>query len=148
MGGMGKVHPARDTRLGRTVALNSLPQGLAADPDRRRRFEHEAHAASRASTTCTFAPCSTSGSLSPRRPPHESRLPRRSPKHRVLGEGGDPRSVSYLVMEHLDGETLAARIARGPLPIPDVLGYGVQIADALSAAHRGGIIHRDLSAPM
>ena len=67
-----------------------------------------------------------------------SRIP--NPGSRIL----NPVSVSYLVMEHLDGETLAARIARGPLPIPDVLAYGAQIADALSAAHRGGIIHRDL----
>ena len=127
-GGMGEVYRARDTRLGRTVALKILPEGLAADPDRRRRFEHEAHAASALSHPHICALFDV-GEAVPS-----------NPGSRIL----NPVSVSYLVMEHLEGETLAARIARGPLPIPDVLAYGAQIADALSAAHRGGIIHRDL----
>ena len=142
-GGMGEVYRARDTRLGRTVALKILPEGLAADPDRRRRFEHEAHAASALNHPHICALFDV-GEAVPSTP--ASRVPLAAPQPEAPrpGEGGNPVSVSYLVMEHLDGETLAARIARGPLPIPDVLAYGAQIADALSAAHRGGIIHRDL----
>jgi eukaryotic-like serine/threonine-protein kinase len=127
-GGMGEVYRARDTRLERTVALKILPEGLAADPDRRRRFEHEARAASALSHPHICALYDVGESILPN---PESRTP-------------NPVSVSYLVMEHLEGETLAARIARGPLPVPDVLAYGAQIAEALSAAHRGGIVHRDL----
>ena len=140
---MGEVYRARDTRLGRTVALKILPEGLAADPDRRRRFEHEAHAASALNHPHICALFDV-GEAVPSTP--ASRVPLAAPQPEAPrpGEGGNPVSVSYLVMEHLDGETLAARIARGPLPIPDVLAYGAQIADALSAAHRGGIIHRDL----
>jgi serine/threonine protein kinase len=127
-GGMGEVYRARDTRLGRTVALKILPEGLAADPDRRRRFEHEARAASALNHPHICALFDVGESVLPN---PESRTP-------------NPVSVSYLVMEHLEGETLAARIARGPLPTADVLAYGAQIAGALSAAHRGGIVHRDL----
>jgi len=127
-GGMGEVYRARDTRLGRTVAVKILPDILAADPDRRRRFEHEARAASALNHPHICALFDVGESILPN---PESRTP-------------NPVSVSYLVMEHLEGETLAARIARGPVPADDVLEWGAQIADALAAAHRAGLVHRDL----
>ncbi|CAN5766400.1 hypothetical protein BH18ACI5_BH18ACI5_30280 [soil metagenome] len=120
-GGMGEVYRARDTRLERTVAIKVLPSFLASDPDFRARFEREAR------------------SISALNHPHICTL------HDV-GEvtGPDGGVVSYLVMEHLDGETLAARLTRGPLALDTVLNYACQIADALDKAHRQGIIHRDL----
>ncbi len=127
-GGMGEVYKARDTRLGRTVAIKVLPPDLARDPERRRRFEHEARAAA-ALHHPHICPLHDLG---------DAELP--GPGSRVP----DPVRVSYLVLEHLDGHTLAERLKKGPLPVPHVLDLGAQIADALSAAHRAGIVHRDL----
>lgn len=115
-GGMGEIYRARDTRLDRTVAIKVMPEGLAANSQLRERFEREAKAIS---------------SLA-------------HPNICTLHDVGNDSGVEYLVMEHLEGETLADRLSRGPLPLDDVLAYGVQIADALEKAHRHGIVHRDL----
>ncbi len=115
-GGMGEVYRARDTRLGRDVAIKVLPAHLAATPEVRARFDREARAVS---------------SLN-------------HPHICTLFDVGHQDGVDYLVMEHLDGETLAARLARGPLATPDLLRFAIEIAEALDAAHRAGIVHRDL----
>ena len=115
-GGMGEVYKARDTRLGRSVAIKVLPPGVAADPDRRRRFEQEARAASALNH------------------PHIC----------VLHDLGIENGTDFPVMELLEGQTLAQRLMKGALPLEQALDAGAQIADALSAAHRHGIIHRDL----
>ena len=115
-GGMGEVYRARDTRLGRDVAIKVLPPHLTDDPERRSRFEREARTAS---------------SLNH---PHICTL------HDVGREG----DTDYLVLELVDGETLADRVARGPLPGAETLRLGAQVADALDRAHRAGIVHRDL----
>ena len=115
-GGMGEVYSARDRRLDRTVAVKTLSASIADSPDARQRFEREAKAISRLSH------------------PHICAL-------YDVGHEGD---VEYLVMELLEGETLARRLTKGPLPIAQVLRYGREIADALAAAHRQGIVHRDL----
>ena len=115
-GGMGEVYRARDTRLERIVAIKVLPAQLARDPEFRARFEREAR------------------SISALNHPHICTL------HDVGREG----DVEYLVMEYLEGEPLSARLARGPIPADEALGYAVQIADALDKAHRFGIVHRDL----
>ncbi len=115
-GGMGEVYRARDTRLGRDVAVKVLPEHLSAEPEVRARFEREARAVS---------------SLNH---PHICTL------HDVGREG----ETDYLVMELVEGETLAARLERGALPTSEVLRLGAQIADALDRAHRAGIVHRDL----
>jgi Tol biopolymer transport system component len=115
-GGMGEVYRAKDTRLGREVAVKVLPQHLTDSPEVRARFEREAR---------------TVSSLNH---PHICTL------HDVGQEGG----VDYLVMELVEGETLASRLERSALPMPDVLRIGIQIADALDRAHRAGVVHRDL----
>ncbi len=115
-GGMGEVYRARDTRLGRDVAVKVLPGHLASSPELRQRFEREARAVS---------------SLNH---PHICTL------HDVGREG----DTDFLVMEHMEGETLAARLERGPLPVDLLLRTGIEIADALDRAHRSGIVHRDL----
>src|SRR5215470_16873360 len=142
-GGMAEVFKARDTRLNRGVAIKVLPPELAADPDRRARFEREAHAIAALSH------------------PHIC----------TIYDIGRENGTDYLVMELLEGETLADRLsgrpnrlrqgfgesrqssplspgratAEGrPLPIQDVLRYANEIADALDKAHRAGIVHRDL----
>jgi serine/threonine protein kinase/Tol biopolymer transport system component len=115
-GGMGEVFRATDTRLGREVAVKVLPQHLSANPEVRARFEREAK---------------TVSSLNH---PHICTL------HDVGREG----DTDYLVMELIEGETLAQRLAKGALPTADVLQLGAQIADALDRAHRAGVIHRDL----
>ena len=119
-GGMGEVYLARDTRLGREVALKILPSELAADPERRARFEREARAVAALShpNVCAL--------------------------YDVGRAEGHEGPVEYLVMEKLEGETLAERLAKGPLPTPRLLEVGRQIAEALGAAHRQGIVHRDL----
>jgi Tol biopolymer transport system component len=119
-GGMGEVFTARDTRLDRLVAVKVLPRDLASDPDRRARFEREAKAISALSH------------------PHVCAL---FDVGRAEGPDGE---IEYLVMERLEGETLAARLARGPLPVAEVQVLGAQLAGALAAAHRRGIVHRDL----
>jgi hypothetical protein len=115
-GGMGEVYRARDTRLDRTVAVKILPQHLSAKPEARERFEREARAIS---------------SLSHANICH-------------LYDVGVHDGTSYLVMEYLEGETLADRLRKGPLPLEQVLKYGAEIADGLERAHRTGVIHRDL----
>jgi eukaryotic-like serine/threonine-protein kinase len=124
-GGMGEVYKARDTRLDRTVAVKILPEEFAADPDRRVRFEREARAAAALNH------------------PHICDL-------YDVGEASDPTSptssaaIRFLVMEYLDGQTLAERLVRGPLPPSDVLRCAIELADALDHAHRHGLVHRDL----
>ena len=115
-GGMGEVYRARDTRLDRAVAIKTLPEELSHDPERRARFQLEA----RAIAALTH--------------PHIC----------ALHDVGHQDGVDYLVMELLDGETLADRISRGPLPVSQALTYGVQIADGLAKAHGHGFVHRDL----
>src|SRR5712691_13028965 len=115
-GGMGDVYRARDTRLGREVAIKVLSDRIAQDPDALARFEREARAISRLSH------------------PHIC----------ALYDVGNQDGVEYLVMEFLEGETLAERLVRGPLPLDQTLRFGAQIASALEAAHRKGIVHRDL----
>jgi eukaryotic-like serine/threonine-protein kinase len=127
-GGMGEVWRANDTRLGREVAIKVLPHGLAANEQFLQRFEREARTISSLNHphVCTLYDV---GEVSP---PESS-----------LADG--PRSsLRYLVMELIEGESLADRLKKGPLPIQDVLRYGRQIASALDAAHRKGVIHRDL----
>ena len=115
-GGMGEVYKARDTRLDRTVAIKVLSHELTADPSARQRFDREARAIAALSH------------------PHICGL------HDV----GHQDDVDFLVMEFLDGETLAARLRRGKLPLADALTCAIHIADALATAHRAGIVHRDL----
>ena len=115
-GGMGEVYRAKDTRLDRTVAIKVLPAGMANNSDARQRFEREARAVS---------------SLN-------------HPHICVLHDVGRQDGIDFLVMEYLEGATLATRLAKGPLPIQQALQYAIQIADALAAAHRRGILHRDL----
>jgi eukaryotic-like serine/threonine-protein kinase len=115
-GGMGEVYRARDTRLDRYVAIKILPSHLSCNSEVKIRFEREAK------------------TLSSVTHPHICHL----------YDVGSQAGVEFLVMELLEGETLASRLQRGPLPLPDLLKIGVQIADALAKAHRLGIIHRDL----
>src|SRR4026209_2104328 len=124
-GGMGEVYKARDTRLDRIVALKILPASMAADPQFRERFEREAKSISALShpNICTLYDV---GRLRPE------------------GASASQGEVEFLVMEFLDGETLAARIAKGALPLSDGLRIAVEIAGALDKAHRQGIVHRDL----
>jgi serine/threonine protein kinase len=118
-GGMGEVYRARDMRLDRTVALKVLPAELMRSPERRERFEREARAISRLSH------------------PHICTL-------YDVGREGD---TDFLVMEYLEGEPLVERLRRGALAPEEAIRYGVQIAEALSAAHQRGVIHRDLNRP-
>jgi Tol biopolymer transport system component len=115
-GGMGEVYRARDTRLGRDVAVKVLPDRIAQDPDALARFEREAKTISALSH------------------PHIC----------ALFDVGREGESEYLVMELLEGETLADRIDRGPLPLEQTLRLGAEMASALDAAHRKGIVHRDL----
>jgi len=115
-GGMGEVYRARDARLERTVAIKILPAHLSSDPVRKQRFEREAK------------------TISSLNHPHIC----------VLYDVGSQDGVDYLVMECVEGETLAKRLEKGPLPLEQVLKYGTQIADALDKAHRSGVVHRDL----
>ena len=115
-GGMGEVYRARDTRLDRTVAIKILPGQVSKDPVRKQRFEREAK---------------TISSLN-------------HPNICTLHDVGSQDGVDYLVMECVEGETLAKRLEKGPLPLEQVLKYGAQIADALDKAHRSGVVHRDL----
>lgn len=121
-GGMGEVYRARDTRLGRTVAIKILSPEYSQNDDLRARFEREARAISSISD------------------PHICTLYDIGEVER--GEGGE--TTAYLVMEYLEGESLADLIARGALPVDESLRYGAEIASALSSAHRHGIVHRDL----
>ena len=115
-GGMGEVYRARDTRLGRDVAVKILPESLSGSPESRTRFEREAR------------------TISSLNHPHICTL------HDVGREG----ETDYLVMELVEGETLADRLAKGPLPTEVLLKTAIEIADGLDKAHRAGIVHRDL----
>ncbi len=115
-GGMGEVYRARDTRLDRTVAVKVLASHLSSSPELKQRMEREARAIS---------------SLN-------------HPNICTLHDIGSQDGTNYLVMEYLEGETLDARLQRGPLPLKQVLECGMQVCDALATAHRAGIVHRDL----
>jgi len=115
-GGMGEVYKARDTRLDRIVAIKVLPAHLADNPDLRERFEREAK---------TIAGLNH---------PHIC----------TLYDVGRQDGTDFLVMEYLEGETLATRLLKGPLPLDQVLRYAIEISDALDKAHRQGVTHRDL----
>ena len=115
-GGMGEVYRARDTRLGRDVAVKVLPSHLSSDPELKERFQREARAIS---------------SLN-------------HPNICTLHDVGHQEGVDFLVMEYLEGETLQQRLLRGTLSLKQVLEYGIQIAEALDLAHQAGIVHRDL----
>ncbi len=132
VGGMGEVYRARDTRLDRTVALKVLPPAIQQDPERQARFEREAKAISQLNHPhiCTLYDIGRG-------------VPTSEAERREGGEA-DRSAVDYLVMELLEGDTLAVRLERGPLPMAQALELGAQIADALDAAHRHGIVHRDL----
>ena len=127
-GGMGEVYKARDTRLGRTVAIKILPEHLSSDPQRLRRFAQEARAASALNHPHICVVHDVGESLLP------------SPADQVP----NPAPVHYLVLEHLEGQSLAQRLRTGALPLAQALDLGAQIADALAVAHRHGIVHRDL----
>ena len=120
-GGMGRVYRATDTHLGRDVAIKVLPVAFAQDPERVARFEREAR---------------TIASL------NHPNIAIVHGLEAAVADGGHP--VRALVMELVDGLTLAERIAHGPMPLDDVLAIARQIADALEAAHDHGVIHRDL----
>ena len=115
-GGMGEVYSAQDTRLDRIVAVKILPSHLSANPDLCRRFEREARSISKLS----------------------------HPNICSLFDVGNEDGVEYLVMEYIEGETLAERLARGPLPLDDVIRTATEIAEALDSAHGLGFLHRDL----
>jgi len=115
-GGMGEVYRARDTRLGRDVAIKVIPEELAAHKDRLRRFEQEARATAALS----------------------------HPNILALFDVGVEGEVHYLVEELLEGETLRERLRRERLPVREAVDCGVQIARGLAAAHERGIAHRDL----
>ncbi|MBL8211387.1 MAG: serine/threonine-protein kinase [Bryobacterales bacterium] len=115
-GGMGKVFRGRDTRLDRVVAVKVMTQDRTNNPDMQRRFQQEARAVSALN----------------------------HPNICALFDVGEYNSCAYLVMEYIDGETLASRLRRGPLAVDEALGYARQILAALEHAHGKGIIHRDL----
>ena len=115
-GGMGEVYRAKDTRLDRTVAIKVLPSHLSSNPELKQRMEREAKAISslQHANICT------------------------------LHDIGTQDGTYFLVMEYLEGQTLADRVAKGPLPVEQVLKIGIEVAQALEKAHQRGIIHRDL----
>ena len=115
-GGMGEVYKATDTRLDRTVAIKVLPEHVANDPDLKQRFEREAR---------------TVAALN-------------HPHICTLYDIGNQDGIDFLVMEYLDGQTLAQRLEKGALPLDQTLTVAIEIADALDKAHRQGIVHRDL----
>ena len=112
----GEVYKAKDTRLDRTVAIKVLPSELAQDPGRRERFEREARAVA---------------SLN-------------HPHICTLYDIGRENGIDFLVMEHIEGETLADVLRKGALPLDRALRAGIQLADALDKAHRQGVVHRDV----
>jgi len=115
-GGMGEVYCAKDTRLDRTVAIKILPSHLSKNSDSKQRFEREARAISKLTHSHICG----------------------------LYDVGSQDGTEFLVMEFLEGESLADRLTKGPLPPDQLMRYAIQIADALDKAHRQGIVHRDL----
>ncbi len=115
-GGMGEVYKARDTRLGRDVAIKILPQHLSTQFESKERFEREARAIS---------------SLN-------------HPRICTLHDVGHQDGVHFLVMEYLEGQSLSDRLKKGPVPLKELLKIGIEVCEALEVAHRAGIIHRDL----
>src|ERR1700728_632366 len=115
-GGMGEVYRAKDTRLDRTIAVKILPSHLSDNSDAKQRFDREARAIS---------------SLN-------------HPNICTLHDVGHQSGIDFLVMEFLEGETLAERLAKGPLPNELVLKYGIEICEGLERAHKSGVVHRDL----
>ena len=115
-GGMGEVYRAEDVRLGRDVALKFLPADLKADPESRARLLNEARAASML----------------------------RSPNIAVTYDIGESSGSDFIVMEYVEGELLSSRVAKGALPLREVLEVGLQVTDALDEAHGRGIVHRDI----
>src|SRR5579863_9888465 len=115
-GGMGEVYRARDTRLDRTVAIKILPSHLSDNSEAKQRFDREARAIS---------------SLN-------------HPNICTLYDIGHQEVMDYLVMEFLEGQTLADRLMKGPLPLDQGLKYGIEICQGLWTAHMTGVIHRDL----
>src|ERR1700749_523953 len=115
-GGMGEVYRARDTRLDRIVAIKILATHLASSPELKQRMEREARA------------------ISALNHPHICHL----------YDIGSQDGTDFLVMEFLEGETLADRLKKGPPPLPEILKIGIAMAEALAFAHRQGIVHRDL----
>ena len=116
VGGMGEVYRARDTRLGREVAIKVLPQHLSFNPELKERFKREAR---------------TISSLN-------------HPRICTLHDIGYQDGIDFLVMEYLEGQSLAERLRKGPLPFKELLTVGIEVCEALTAAHRVGIVHRDL----
>ncbi len=119
-GGMGEVYRAEDTKLGREVAIKVLPEAVAGDPERLARFEREAKV------------------LASLNHPHIAAI------YSIESATPSSRPIHFLVMELAEGEDLAARIARGAIPVEEAIPTALQIAEALEAAHERGIIHRDL----
>ena len=115
-GGMAEVFLAEDVRLGRSVAIKFLNSEFRKDPDRMLRFNQEAKAASALN----------------------------HPNILTIHDIGENEGVQYIVSEYVEGETLSARISRGSLPLPEAIGIAVQIASALAASHKAGIVHRDI----
>ena len=113
---MGEVYQATDTKLGRSVAIKLLPEAFARDPERVARFEREARV------------------LASLNHPHIA----------AIYGGEESAGRKLLIMELAEGETLAARIARGPLPLDEAVAIALQIAEALEAAHEKSVMHRDL----
>src|SRR5262245_57528131 len=115
-GGMGEVYRARDTRLGRDVAIKVIAAAQVNEPNRLRRFEQEARAAATLN----------------------------HPNVLAVHDVGSHDGLPYIVSELLEGETLAERISGHPLPVRKAIEYAIQIARGLAAAHERGIVHRDL----
>src|SRR5262245_47210570 len=115
-GGMGEVYRATDTRLDRAVAIKVLPAQLATEPEHRQRFEREARA-----------------------------IPALAhPRICALYDVGHKGGIDFLVMELVEGESLAERLVKGPLPVTLALRCGIEMLEGLDAAHRRGIVHRDM----
>ncbi|MDY7092365.1 MAG: protein kinase [Acidobacteriota bacterium] len=131
-GGMGVVYRARDTHLGRIVAVKILPPAVASDPERRSRFLREAQAAANLNhpniaTVYQFSTAKVE-----------------DPEFTEPGSSEPAQEVFFLAMEYVEGNDLQHHLSRAPLTVEETLGYARQIADGLAAAHRAGVIHRDL----
>jgi serine/threonine-protein kinase len=113
---MGEVYRALDTRLNRTVAIKVIPEEIANEAELRARFEREARAVAALD----------------------------HPNICALYDVGNADGTPFLVMQHLDGETLSDRLARGPFTLPQTLTIAIELADPLDRAHRAGVVHRDL----